>query len=193
MTATPALYSVAIPYISNLSALTLSGSIDHLLLPVFARHPPPIESLRLWMDSSTTTESLLQFIRTVGKSLRTLAFQCTTDIVTDELLLVILSHCHQLRELRIGTWYENGPTEQVTDAILLALSENCGLLEELYIVPCRTVTEAAVLQLVASCPYISQLDLPLGCLSEDTVLALPATSHTLNNYLAVSLCPKNHT
>ena len=174
---TPALYSVAIPYLSNLRRLVLSSPIDHLLLPVFSLYPLPIETLNYFIYSSATAETLLQLVRTVGKTLRTLVFQRTTQIVTDELLLAILPHCPQLTQLSIGT---HGPTEQVTDASLLALSEQCRLLEELSIVPCRTVTEAAVLQLIHSCPHISLMYLPLGCLSEDTVLTLPVTSKSIS-------------
>ena len=177
---TPALYSAAIPYLSNLHTLVLSSPIDHLLLSVFAQHAPPIETLKYLRGSSATADSLLQIVRTVGRTLRTLVLQPLTDIVADELIVSLFPHCPQLTALKIGTWHYDRPTERVTDASLLALSEHCRLLKELYIVKCSAVTEAALLRLITSCPHITELHLPLGSLSEDTVLALPATSHENN-------------
>ena len=164
-------YIKIIPYLTELKHLFAIGYHDNSFMPLFSQYCLKLETVGIQSCSTTTTTQLLQLAMNC-QHLHTIELS-KIYFCTDDILIGLTQRCSKLHKLSIVSYTH---ILTVTDSSLLALSEHCPQLRELYINSCIQITEAAVLQLVHSCKHLHILQLPLTCLSEDTVLTLPVTA-----------------
>ena len=172
------------PYLTGLSALCGNCEADHLLLPLFAQRPLPLRSVFLGRRSSATAAQVLQLLQRSGSHLQRLRLDNEACEVSDAFILAAVPLLPQLEQL-VLSYYD----KDFTEASLLALSEHCLQLEELDIGDYLGATEAVVLQLIRRCRYLRKLVVPLGCLCEDTVLALPVRTSQYSERIVLRFSP----
>ena len=163
-------YVMAVPYLTGLQAVIGGSRLDNVLLPLISQHCLQLECVAILLNSTTTSDQLLQLAQNCPH-LHSIFLSCSITI-TDDLVIGLAERCPILQRLVLQSYRG---IHAVTDASLLALSEHCPQLCELGFHNCMQLTEAAVLQFIHICKHLHILKLPLACLSEDTVLALPVS------------------
>ena len=174
-------YERTVTYLTELRNLKNCSTYDHVFMPLFSQYCLKLETVEINDWSTTTTTQLLQLVQNC-QHLHTIDLK-KIDFCSDEFIVELTQRCSKLHKLSIVS---DVHILTVTDSSLLALSEHCLQLRELYISSCIQITEAAVLQLAQSCKHLHILQLPLTCLSEDTVLTLPVTASMTTTALTLT-------
>ena len=164
-------YTMTVPYLTELIKFTAVNSNDIALMSLISQYCQKLESIDILENSTATPVQLLQLAQNC-RHLHSL-FISNEQFFTDEFIIGLAERCPTLQQLYISTF---SVYNTITDASLLALSEHCLQLCELDLTNFTQLTESAILQLIHSCKHLHILNLPLNCLSEDTVLSLPVTA-----------------
>ena len=149
-----------LPYLTGMKELCANSKDDHVLLPILIVVGLPLERVMLGEYSSTTAEQVMELVQSCSGSLTVLHLKHTSPTVTNAMVTALVPHSPHLQELVVGSFR----TSTSMDSCVLALSWHCPQLRELNMYCHGKASEITLLQLIAACPQLQVLGVPVHTL-----------------------------
>ncbi|XP_038078334.1 F-box/LRR-repeat protein 2-like [Patiria miniata] len=121
---------------------------------IFLYHVLPLLSIREVNSCKLVCKTWRHLVTTYIKRLKVIDLTPWDCMVTEDLLLGIVKHAANVRELRLdGCW------RAVRDAAVLTVASVCHKLRVFAACKCGNLTDAGVISLAEKCPELEELDL----------------------------------